>query len=261
MRSWVDSLGVAANIALGQRAGDALAASYNAPSDANTTALTRTFQELTLPQLRQLFEQKASRGPLGFADFSDLMGELLGADPNDSQLHALSEVLFEMFDRDKSNAVDWQEMETGLSLVATGSDFEKLEAVFELFDADRNGFLSRLELQKMLSAMSPSPINYRKVGQQLDEIMYYADANNDGQVSWAEFRTEPLRQVVMGWLDEMAKEINQRLASQRVDEPGSTTNGMSSKIAHNFGRKYGVYNGWKAQAVVKPVPDRYVRFS
>lgn len=62
-------------------------------------------------------------------------------------MHDLSESLFEMFDRNKDNCLDWQELEAGkasttsgsvsynmvlvigMTLIVGGSAFEKLEAV------------------------------------------------------------------------------------------------------------------------------------
>ena len=59
----------------------------------------------------------------------------------------------------------------------------ELRRAFDMFDLDKNGFISKNELTIVME----------KIGEELtsveiDAMMDDADADNDGQVSWEEFK-------------------------------------------------------------------------
>jgi len=78
-------------------------------------------------------------------------GERLSAKDKSFLSFALSNIFYS-FDRDGSNAVDFDEFAAGFTILAGGSKSDKLSLAFRLFDADNDGFATRREMWQFLRA-------------------------------------------------------------------------------------------------------------
>ena len=61
--------------------------------------------------------------------------------------------LFEIFDQDGNNAVDFSELASGLSVLCGGSRDEKAEAAFALYDYNGDGYISLEEMTRYLTSV------------------------------------------------------------------------------------------------------------
>ncbi|NXI39231.1 UBP32 hydrolase, partial [Galbula dea] len=66
---------------------------------------------------------------------------------------SLSEGLFNAFDENRDNHIDFKEISCGLSACCRGPLAERQKFCFKVFDVDRDGVLSRTELQDMVVAL------------------------------------------------------------------------------------------------------------
>lgn len=100
--------------------------------------------------------------------------------------------IYALFDGDKNGSVDMREIVLGFSSLrrAQGDVEEALKWCFQVYDADKSGAISREELAAMLRALPSEylPPDIMEPGK-VDEFFDRMDANNDGQISFEEFKT------------------------------------------------------------------------
>jgi len=109
--------------------------------------------------------------------------------------------LFEIFDTDGNNAVDFSELASGLSVLCGGSRDEKAKAAFALYDYDNDGFISLEEMMRYLTSVfkvmyETQPGTKERMGCSAEELAEVttrqafedADLNHDGRLSFEEFR-------------------------------------------------------------------------
>mmetsp|Transcript_9937 Transcript_9937/g.18805 ORF Transcript_9937/g.18805 Transcript_9937/m.18805 type:complete len:2759 (+) Transcript_9937:118-8394(+) len=110
--------------------------------------------------------------------------------------------LFDIFDSDRNGSVDFGELLSGLSILCAGSENDKVETAFQLYDLDGNGSISFYEMQLYLTSVFKivyeadpstraradglSPEDLATVTAQ--SVFAEADINQDGQLSFAEFK-------------------------------------------------------------------------
>ncbi|KAK8941227.1 Calcium and calcium/calmodulin-dependent serine/threonine-protein kinase [Platanthera zijinensis] len=114
--------------------------------------------------------------------------------------------VFDIFDNNRDGTVDMREILCGLSSLKNSRGDHALRLCFQMYDADRSGCISREELASMLRALPEDclPPDITEPGK-LDEIFDQMDANNDGKVSFEEFkaamqRDSSLQDVVLSSL-------------------------------------------------------------
>ena len=108
--------------------------------------------------------------------------------------------IFQAFDTNGDEVVDFTELVCGLSLLCGASADERVRAVFDLFDTDGDGTMSRPEMQRYLTSvfsllyasdesletkvgMPPAELAAATVEQCFNEV----DTDHDGRVSFDEF--------------------------------------------------------------------------
>lgn len=109
--------------------------------------------------------------------------------------------LFNAFDVDGNDAVDFVELSSGLSVLCGGTQEEKVVAAFSLFDANGDGFITAEEMQKYLASVFNvmyETNSHMKQTMTIDAqlLAFYttqqafaeADLNHDGLLSLEEFR-------------------------------------------------------------------------
>lgn len=111
--------------------------------------LARENSRFTEIEITKLYEKfRIISGAMQKADTIEL-NEFMAALSIDSD--ALAKRIFNVFDCDGNQSIDFQEFVTGLSaLYADGSAKEKLEFGFRIFDADNDGSISKAELLQIL---------------------------------------------------------------------------------------------------------------
>ncbi|CAM6085919.1 unnamed protein product [Calypogeia fissa] len=101
----------------------------------------------------------------------------------------LAQRIFDLFDDNKDGSVDMREVVVGFSSLKKSQGDEALKLCFQLYDTDRSGYISREELASMLRALPEEylPGDITEPGK-LDEMFERMDANNDGRISFEEFK-------------------------------------------------------------------------
>merc|ERR1719154_594741 len=100
----------------------------------------------------------------------------LGERPTDKEL---KEMVAEV-DEDKSGTIEFNEF---LQMMANrSSDSEKIQKVFRGFDKNDDGFITSIELAKVMSDLGE-----RLSEEEVEEMMRWADKDGDGKVGFQEF--------------------------------------------------------------------------
>ncbi|XP_029800330.1 guanylyl cyclase-activating protein 2 [Suricata suricatta] len=109
------------------------------------------------------------------------------------------ESMFQAFDKNGDNTIDFLEYVAALNLVLRGTLEHKLKWTFKIYDKDRNGYIDRLELLDIVEAIYKLKkacrveMEEEQQGQLLtpeevvDRIFLLVDENGDGQLSLNEF--------------------------------------------------------------------------
>ena len=94
-----------------------------------------------------------------------------------------------IFDEDGGGDVDFQEFVSGLSAFSSkGNKEEKLRFAFKVYDIDRDGFISNGELFIVLKMMVGSNLKDQQLQQIVDKTIMEADTDQDGKISFDEFK-------------------------------------------------------------------------
>jgi len=106
--------------------------------------------------------------------------ECMGHTVNEKQLHAMIEQL----DADQSGTVDFNEFSQLMYEIMKAPELEEeIKEAFRVFDKDQNGFVSAIELRKVLNSMGD-----RLSEADSEDLIKEADQDGDGQLNFEEFR-------------------------------------------------------------------------
>ena len=143
-------------------------------------------------------------GTLSRSAFANSLRPLMKQPESHVEAHLGEEAinrLFELFDADGNQRVDFAELASGLSVLCGGPRDDKVESAFALFDINGDGFISLEEMQcylvsvfKVLYHLQPEIES--RVGVGPDELgavtakqaFEDADLNHDGKISYDEFK-------------------------------------------------------------------------
>ncbi|KAF1780263.1 EF-Hand 1, calcium-binding site [Phytophthora cactorum] len=92
-----------------------------------------------------------------------------------NQLQKIMETVFDGFDTDHDGFVDFCELSSGISVLCSGSQEEKIKSTFTLFDINQDGFISRDEMETYLASITTA------------DAFSMADTNQDDRLSFEEF--------------------------------------------------------------------------
>ncbi|CAI9093542.1 OLC1v1029056C1 [Oldenlandia corymbosa var. corymbosa] len=106
-----------------------------------------------------------------------------------SSLVPLAPRIFDLFDNNRDGTVDMREIVGGFSSLKYSKGEDALRLCFQMYDTDRSGCISKEEVASMLRALPDDclPVDITEPGK-LDEIFDLMDANNDGKVTFEEFK-------------------------------------------------------------------------
>lgn len=94
-----------------------------------------------------------------------------------------------IFDEDGGGDVDFQEFVSGLSAFSSkGNKEQKLAFAFKVYDIDRDGYISNGELFIVLKMMVGNNLKDQQLQQIVDKTIMEADLDNDGRISFDEFK-------------------------------------------------------------------------
>jgi serine/threonine-protein phosphatase 2B regulatory subunit len=97
--------------------------------------------------------------------------------------------LIAIFDEDGGGDVDFQEFVSGLSAFSSkGNKEQKLRFAFMVYDIDRDNYISNGELFIVLKMMVGSNLKDQQLQQIVDKTIMEADLDNDGKISFEEFK-------------------------------------------------------------------------
>lgn len=147
----------------------------------------------------------AEDGKLSRARFLETYVQLLEGYQVECPPESVQHAVFDLFDRDDNNVVDMMELICGISLLCSGTEDDKIQAVFQVFDENGDGYISMDEMFKFLTSvfkvvLTPNVFGVmNSMGVTVDsaedlasvtalECFRTADLNNDGKLSIVEFK-------------------------------------------------------------------------
>ncbi|GAM19989.1 hypothetical protein SAMD00019534_031640 [Acytostelium subglobosum LB1] len=151
-------------------------------------------------ELKSLFRDFKKDLPSGSAvvsraEFKEIMTQMGIADT------FLHDLLFNVFDRNKDNTINFQEFVCGLSVVIRGTPEEKIDFAFSLYDMDSDGYITRKDMELMLESMYRLVGSYvtcggKRFDQQqdfIDDFFDKMDENGDGLISKEAYKRGALK--------------------------------------------------------------------
>lgn len=131
------------------------------------------------------FRRKCPSGKLNKRQFIDFYKKLIRGDhPDEEQFCA---AVFEVFDSDGNGTIDFPEFLIAFWVRAKGNVREKLTWLFDIYDCDKSGFITLIELEKMMKLV----LNMKSIKEDPREIskriMNALDRSRDGKISKHEF--------------------------------------------------------------------------
>mmetsp|Transcript_7081 Transcript_7081/g.17104 ORF Transcript_7081/g.17104 Transcript_7081/m.17104 type:complete len:178 (-) Transcript_7081:94-627(-) len=94
-----------------------------------------------------------------------------------------------VFDKDKSGTVSFIEFLVGLAKLAAGAEEEqKLQFAFSIYDVNKDGYISNGDLFQVMKMMVGDNLGDSQLQQLVDRQIVIADKDEDGQLSFEEFK-------------------------------------------------------------------------
>eukprot|EP00760_Papus_ankaliazontas_P019334 PhM_4_TR18010/c0_g1_i1/m.33430/K19932/NCS1; neuronal calcium sensor 1 len=146
------------------------------------------FDDKEITHMYKLFHKAAPSGKMGPQEFKRYIEQLnifKKVDP-----HETYDQLFRGYDRDGDGEITFKEyLQYHLGIVF--STDELFDIVFAMYDADGNGYISRQELVDVITNstrwMGDCDVESKEVQDliqsEVDKIIAFVDANNDGQIT------------------------------------------------------------------------------
>ncbi|XP_007526847.1 calcineurin subunit B type 2 [Erinaceus europaeus] len=105
------------------------------------------------------------------------------------QQNPLVQRVIDIFDTDGNGEVDFKEFIRGTSQFSVkGEEEQKLRFAFSIYDIDKDGFISNGELFQVLKMMVGDNLKDWQLQQLVDKTIIILDHDNDGKISFEEFR-------------------------------------------------------------------------
>ncbi|EGC34984.1 calcium-binding protein [Dictyostelium purpureum] len=152
------------------------------------------FDSRELKTLYKQFRKDSPSGIINRSEFKEIMSQMGVGDT------FLQDLLFNVFDKNKDGTINFQEFVCGLSSLTRGTPEEKIEFAFSLYDLDGSGYITKMEMEKILESM------YKLVGtfvtcsgkkfdlqDLIDQFFDTMDENADGFISLEEYKRGTLK--------------------------------------------------------------------
>ena len=128
--------------------------------------------------------------------FQEIAGDDQVIDKNEFQKgleisnEAISNRLFEIFDKDKNGSIDFKEFIETIEIIIGGKKEDKIKFAFDLHDLDDSGFIDRSELKILIEqSFLENNLDYDEFQLDLlvDEFFKRADTDKSGTIDFNEF--------------------------------------------------------------------------
>merc|ERR1712136_195264 len=107
----------------------------------------------------------------------------------DQKSKIFTEQIFRVYDQDKNGMLNFREFLIGLSIIKRSPIQDKLYTLFNFYDMNSSGSISRTELDIMMKAIDNFARRSMSKYQTSTEVIFdHLDMNNDGKVTFKEFR-------------------------------------------------------------------------
>ena len=135
------------------------------------------------------FMKSCPNGSVSNEDFQDMYSDFFEGDASDFASH-----VFRTFDTDKSGYIDFKEFLSSLSITSRGNLEEKLEWAFQIYDVDGDGYVTKSEMEAIITSVYKMYANSRLGKKETPEqrtarIFEKFDLNKDGKLSLEEFKS------------------------------------------------------------------------
>jgi len=146
--------------------------------DENNLSLDDVKEDGNDHQLRTAFNyfDKSGKGSIGKSDLKSLLKNMK-VEPTDEEL---DDILNDV-DADGNGIIEFKEFKAFMTREM--SEAQRLKEIFELFDKDGDGFITIPELKGTLKQAA-----YNITDEGIKMIMKEADINQDGKISFEEFK-------------------------------------------------------------------------
>jgi len=166
------------------------------------------WEGITTRELLSVFQSETWTDELTLMTFMRVL-ERLGLDGS-----TFGPRLFDAFDADGSDTLDFRELFIGMALLLSPSRQERLECVFLMMDKDGNGRVNREELELFLNFIAPPKSRtYHVIGAIAQRILKEADTNHSGSVTYHEFNQWDGKDRILGWVDEYHTSVLSRFGN------------------------------------------------
>lgn len=149
------------------------------------------FDRKELQQWYKNFLKECPSGQLDKSEFQKIYKKFFPF----GESSTFSEYVFNVFDQDKSGAIDFKEFICALSVTSRGSMDEKLEWAFQLYDIDNDGNITYEEMlaivsaiYKMVGSMVKLPEDESTPEKRVQKLFNIMDQDRNGKITLDEFR-------------------------------------------------------------------------
>ncbi|KAA3676554.1 uncharacterized protein DEA37_0012080 [Paragonimus westermani] len=107
---------------------------------------------------------------------------------------AYAQMCFRVFDKERSGELTFEQFARVLSQITRGTEAEKIEWIFSLYDLNGDGYISRVEVNEVATAIfdlvrvrSENSRDLKTIEERVNTMMETYDLNHDGKISKEEF--------------------------------------------------------------------------
>lgn len=169
------------------------------PASLEEMCLATGFTAGELKLLYRGFKTECPTGILTEESFHNIYTSFFpwGEEPYHGSICSYSHYLFSLLDTAGTGAVTFEDFVLTLSMLARGTQEDKIRWMFKLYDLNGDGFISRDEMEDVAQSVfdllgrsedeDGNDVDTFMVEQRVLTVHQAMDTNNDGLVSWDEF--------------------------------------------------------------------------
>ena len=158
-------------------------------------------------EVYEIFSEMSPSGSLNEENFVKCFNRIIklggGHDSEEDKNNADAVIrkLFQAFDSNNNGVVDSRELASGISVLCSGSQDDKIQAAFALYDLNNDGFITLYEMTRYLTSVfrvlyETNRNTESQIGVPADELgkitaeqaFIDCDLNHDGRLSYNEFK-------------------------------------------------------------------------